>query len=221
MVKLKDLPRVDRPREKLRAYGPAKLTTSELLAILLRTGTGKANVVELARSILQQIGIQHLRDSTLADLARIKGVGEVKALEVLACIELGKRILKQQEPLRAVTPQTVYESLRDMRSLKKEHFVAIYLDTQNEEVAREIISIGTLNASLVHPREVFEPALRHVAASIIVAHNHPSGNLKPSHEDLLVTKKLVDSGILLDIHVLDHIIVTNTGYVSMKERGLL
>lgn len=221
MVKIKDLPHVDRPREKLLKYGPAKLTTTELLAILLRTGIKGINVIELSNKILKQIGTENVQNILVSDLRKIKGLGPVKATEIIACIELGKRLLKDKQPLIAISPQAIFESLKDIRLLKKEHFIAIYLDTGNQEVTREVISVGTLNASLVHPREVFEPAVRNLAASIILVHNHPSGDIKPSHEDLLITKKLVDCGNLLDIHILDHIIVAKEGYTSFKERGFL
>jgi DNA repair protein RadC len=221
MVKIKDLPRVDRPREKLLKYGPTKLTTTELLAILLRTGIKGKNVIQLSNQILKLFGTEKIKQITIEDLKKIKGLGSVKAAEIVACIELGNRLLKEKQPLEAISPQAVFDSLKDIRSLKKEHFIAIYLDTRNQEIAREIISIGTLNASLVHPREIFEPAIRNLAASIILVHNHPSGDLKPSHEDLLITKKLVDSGNLLDIHVLDHIIITGADYTSFKQRKLI
>ncbi len=220
-MKIKDLPRVDRPREKLLKYGPNKLTTTELLAILLRTGIKGKNVIELSNQILKLFGTEKIKQITIDDLKKIKGLGNVKAVEIIACMELGRRLLKDTQPLEAVSPQAVFDSLKDIRSLKKEHFIAIYLDTRNQEITREIISIGTLNASLVHPREVFEPAIRNLAASIILVHNHPSGDLKPSHEDLLITKKLVDSGNLLDIHILDHIIITKLAYASLKEQKLI
>lgn len=220
-MKIKDLPRVDRPREKLVKYGPNKLTTTELLAILLRTGIKGKNVIELSNQILKLFGTDNIKQVTYEELRKIKGLGKVKAAEIIACIALGKRLLQEKQQLIMTSPQAVFDSLKDIRSLKKEHFIAIYLDTRNQEITREIISIGTLNASLVHPREVFEPAVRNLAASIILAHNHPSGDLKPSREDLSITKKLVDSGNLLDIHVLDHIIVTGKAYTSMKEASLL
>lgn len=221
MVKIKDLPRVDRPREKLLKYGVNKLSTTELLAILLRTGIQGKNVVELSRQILKFFGAEQMRDITVDDLKKIKGLGEAKAAEIIACIELGKRLQKEKTPLVAVSPEKVFEELHDIRSLKKEHIIAFYLDTKNVEIHRETISIGTLNASLIHPREVFEPAVRCSAASIIIAHNHPSGDTAPSHEDTIITKKLVECGELLDIHILDHVIVSSKGYLSFKEQGLL
>lgn len=221
MVKLKDIPSVDRPREKLLKYGSKKLTNSELLAIILRTGTKSMNAKELSSYMLKTIGLSKFKDISLSKLTTIKGIGEAKAVELLAVVEFGKRLLRENEVNRIVTAESVFESFRDLGTKKKEHFVAIYLDTRNSEIAREVISVGTLNSSLVHPREVFEPAIRYVAHSVIVAHNHPSGDLTPSHEDVLLTKKLVDAGKLLDIRVLDHVILGQKGFFSFKEKGLL
>lgn len=220
-MKIKDLPRVDRPREKLLKYGSEKLSTTELLAILLRTGIQGKNVVELSNQILKLFGTDMLQTITIADLKKIKGLGSVKAAEIIAAIALGRRLIVEKSPLKALNPESVFEALRDIRPLKKEHFIAFYLDTKNVEIARETISIGTLNASLVHPREVFEPAIRFSAASVIISHNHPSGDVSPSHEDMQITKKLVDAGHLLDIHILDHIIVSSHSYLSFKEKGFI
>ncbi len=220
-MKIKDLPRVDRPREKLLKYGSDKLSTTELLAILLRTGIKGKNVVELSNQILKLFGTQSLQDITIADLKKIKGLGNVKAAEIIAAIALGKRLLVEKIPMKALNPEAVFDALKDIRHLKKEHFIAFFLDTKNVEIERETISIGTLNASLVHPREVFEPAIRVSAASVIIAHNHPSGDVTPSQEDIEITKKLMDAGNLLDIHILDHIIISSHTYMSFKEKGLL
>jgi len=221
MVRVKDLPKVDRPREKLLKYGPQKLTTSELLAIILRSGIKNINVMELASQILRKFGTINIKNISVEELKEIKGLGPTKISEIIACIELGKRLQEDKKPLVALTPQAVFDSLKDIRNHKKEHFIAIYLDTRNQEITREIISIGTLNSSLVHPREIFEPAIRHLAASIIIVHNHPSGDASPSKEDMFITEKLIQSGILLDIKILDHIIIVDQGYISFHEKGLL
>lgn len=218
-MKIKDLPKVDRPREKLIKYGPEKLSNTELLAILLRTGTKESNVIELSNRILKQVTGEKITDIDYKNLQTIHGLGPTKACEIIACFELGKRLLKEKKAELFLSPKDVWESLKDIRDNKKEHFVVFYLDTRNQEIQREIISIGTLNASLVHPREVFEPAVRNLASHIIIAHNHPSGNLNPSDEDILVTSKLVQSGKILGIEVLDHIIVTKDNYLSFKENG--
>jgi DNA repair protein RadC len=154
-------------------------------------------------------------------LKKIKGLGAVKAGEIIACIELGKRLLKEKTPLKALSPQDIFDSMKDIRGLKKEHFIAIYLDTKNQEITREIISIGTLNASLVHPREVFEPAIRHLASSIILVHNHPSGDPTPSEEDMVTTKRFVEAGSILGISIFDHMIVTENKYISLRKEEVI
>lgn len=208
MVKIKDLPKVDRPREKLEKYGVEKLSNSELLAILLRTGTKDVNVLKLSQKILQKFENQKFENVSIEALKSIHGLGTVKACEVLACFELGKRILQDKKSTIILSPKDVWERMEDVRNSKKEHFVVFYLDSRNQEIKREIISIGILNESLVHPREVFEGAIKNNAASIIVAHNHPSGDVTPSYDDIEITKRLAHAGKILDIKVVDHVIVS-------------
>lgn len=219
-MKIKDLPKVDRPREKLIKYGPGKLSNSELLAILLGTGIKGINVVELSNRILKKFTGNSLAKANIKDLKDTLGLGEAKACEIVACFELGKRLLKEKKTELILSPEDVWEQLKDIRDHKKEHFVIFYLDTRNQEITREVISVGSLNANLVHPREVFEPAVKNLAAQIIIAHNHPSGNTEPSEEDLEITKKLVESGDILGIGIVDHIIVAKDSYLSMKAEGL-
>ena len=216
MPKLKDISKVDRPREKLEKYGPEKLTSPELLAILLRTGTKDCNVLELSKKILQKFPTEKLLNASIKELSEIHGLGKVKACEIIACLELGKRILKGKKSTLILSPKDVWENCQDIRDHKKEHFVVFFLDTRNQQIQREITSIGTLNANLVHPREVFEPAILHNAAQIIVCHNHPSGNPEPSDEDLAITRRLQEAGKILGIEVLDHVIVTKTTFLSIK-----
>lgn len=218
---IKELPKIERPREKLIQYGPEKLSNSELLAILLRSGTKEENVVELANKILKRFSANELPNLTFDDLKDYPGLGPAKACEIIACFELGKRLLKDKKSQIYLTPKEIWKELKDLRDHKKEHFVIFYLNSRNQEIKREIISIGTLNASLVHPREVFEPAVRNLAAQIILAHNHPSGDPEPSEDDLEITKRLVESGKILGIEVLDHIIIAKTGFVSFKEKNLI
>jgi len=218
---IKELPKVERPREKLMQYGPEKLTNSELLAIILRSGTKEENVVELANKILKRFSANELPNLTFNDLKDYPGLGPAKACEIVACFELGKRLLKDKKAEIYLAPKEVWEELKDLRDHKKEHFVIFYLDSRNQEIKREIISVGSLNANLVHPREVFEPAVRNLAAQIILAHNHPSGDPEPSEDDLEITKRLVESGKILGIEVIDHIIITKTGFMSFKEKGLI
>ena len=218
---IKDLPKVERPREKLMQYGPEKLSNSELLAILLRIGRPGQNVVEIAKQILRQCGGQKLPNLTLKELTNLSGIGPVKACEIIASFELGKRLLQGKKAEIYLTPRDVWDELRDLRNHKKEHFVIFYLDSRNQEIKREIISVGSLNANLAHPREVFEPAVKNLAAQIILAHNHPSGDTIPSQEDLVITKQLVDAGKLLGIELKDHVIVSKANFFSFTEHKLL
>jgi DNA repair protein RadC len=220
-MKIKDLSKVDRPREKLEKYGPEKLSNSELLAILLRTGTKGINVVELSKKILSKFGKNGLVKASFNDLKNTFGLGKTKSCEIIACFELGRRLLKNKQSVLLLSPKDVWNELKDIRDNKKEHFVIFYLDSRNQEIKREIISVGSLNANLVHPREVFEPAVLHLAAQIIISHNHPSGNPEPSKDDLDITKRLVEAGRILGIDIIDHIIVASKEYFSFKEKKLL
>jgi len=220
-MKIKDLPKVDRPREKLEKYGPEKLSNSELLAILLRIGSKGLNVVELSRKILGKFSRNSLAKASFKDLKNTFGLGSVKACEIVACFELGRRFLQNKKSQIYLTPKDVWNELKDIRDNKKEHFVIFFLDTRNQEIKREIISVGSLNANLVHPREVFEPAVRHLAAQIILAHNHPAGTPAPSQEDLEITKQLTNAGKILGIEIKDHVIVSKANFFSFKEHKLL
>jgi DNA repair protein RadC len=220
MPKIKDLAKVDQPREILEKYGPEKLTDAQLLAILLRTGTKDCNVLELSKKILKKFPGEKLLSATSKDLSQIHGLGKVKASEIIACLELGKRFLKDKQANLILSPKDVWENCKDIRDHRKEHFVVFFLDTRNQEIKREIISIGTLNANLVHPREVFEPAIKHSAAQIIVCHNHPSGNPQPSDEDIAITKRLQEAGKILGIEITDHVIVCQGSFLSLKCEGL-
>jgi len=220
-MKIKDLPKVDRPREKLEKYGPEKLSNSELLAILLRIGSKGLNVVELSRKILGKFSRNSLAKASFKDLKNTFGLGSAKACEIVACFELGRRFLQNKKSQIYLTPKDVWNELKDIRDNKKEHFVIFFLDTRNQEIKREIISVGSLNANLVHPREVFEPAVRHLAAQIILAHNHPAGTPAPSQEDLEITKQLTNAGKILGIEIKDHVIVSKANFFSFKEHKLL
>lgn len=221
MGKIKDLPRIERPREKLERYGPEKLSHAELLAIILRSGQKQLNVVELSKRILSKFGAEGLAQAKVKELKNTFGLGIAKACEIVACFELGRRFLQNKQSSLILSPKDVWEELKGIRDNKKEHFVIFFLDSRNQEIKREIISIGSLNASLVHPREVFEPAVRYLTAQVIAAHNHPSGNTDPSEDDLVITKRLTEAGKILGIELIDHIIVAKNGFLSFKEKGLL
>lgn len=218
---IKELPKVERPREKLMHYGPEKLSNSELLAIILRSGTKGNNVIELAKRILKKFSANQLPYLTFDDLKSVYGLGPAKSCEIISCFELGKRLLKDKKTIIYSEPKDIWEELKDLRDNKKEHFVIFFLDSRNQEIKREIISVGTLTASLVHPREVFEPTVRHLAAQVILAHNHPSGEPEPSQDDLGITKRLTEAGNILGIEVIDHIIVAKDSFFSFKDKGLV
>lgn len=221
MPRIKDLEKIDRPREKMETYGAEKLSDAELLAILLRTGTGGCNVIKLSQKILKKFPKEKLLTASIEQLSAIHGLGKVKASEIIACLELGKRLLKGKKSTLLISPKDVWENLKDIREHRKEHFIVFYLDVRNQEIQRDTISVGTLNSSLIHPREVFEPAICHNAAQILIAHNHPSGDSTPSEDDLEVTKRLVSAGKILGIEIVDHVIVTKNAFVSLKCEGLL
>ena len=222
---LRQIPHTERPRERMLAYGANALSQAELLAILLRTGTRSHSSVHLAQQILLKYGhLRNLVDVSVDELTSIKGIGQAKAIQLLASIELGGRIAKSKlgDVVTVKTPRdAAMFIMEDLRYLKKENFVCLFLNTKNHIIAQETLSVGTLNASLVHPREVFRSAIRFSSASIICAHNHPSGDPTPSSEDITITRRLVDAGNLLGIDVLDHIIIGDGQYVSLKEQGHL
>ena len=219
LMKVKEMPKHDRPREKLERYGVVRLSEQELLALLLGSGIKGVNVVQLANKI-QKLVEKEGSNITLEKLVEIKGLGKIKAGIILAALEYGKRIFSKL-PEVVVTPEKVFELCADIRDSRKEHFVAFYLNSRNVLIEREILSVGTLDSSLVHPREVFEPALRHGAAGLIVAHNHPSGDCEPSEDDVVVTKRLREVSILMGIDFIDHIIVTKMNLLSFKQKGVI
>lgn len=223
---IKELPQEERPREKILAKGVLALSNAELLAILLRTGTKNDSVLRVAERLLkkyEELGIGALSNLGPQELSTIKGIGLVKAVTVVAAIELGKRLngLSTERMIIRSPQDAVNLLMARLRYETREHFIVLLLSTKNHVLATPTISIGSLNASIVHPREVFREVINHSAASVILAHNHPSGDPTPSSEDIGLTRKLVDAGKILDIPVLDHIIIGNNKYVSLKEKGII
>jgi len=212
---MKDIPRIERPRERLAKYGPEKLRDEELLALVLGAGTKGLNVLQLSRRILKRIHIVGREKITLDILLEERGLGKAKAAQILALLALGQR-LGSEDQSEILSSEDIWRRCEDIRESKREHFLAFYLDTQGRVIERRVISIGTLKASLVHPREVFEPAVVLHAASIVVAHNHPSGDVNPSATDIALTKRLIESGKILGISIDDHIIVSKKTYTSLK-----
>lgn len=220
---IKDVPAEDRPRERLLRYGSTHLSNQELLAILLGTGTRNESVMDLSNRVLMHFeGIHLLQNAAIEELTAIKGIGPAKAVYILAAIELGKRVASYRPNERYVirSPEDGADYvMEEMRVLQQEHFVALYLNTKNEIIHQQTLFIGSLNSSIVHPREVFREAVRRSAASIICAHNHPSGDPTPSQEDIHVTRRLVECGKMIGIDILDHLIIGDMKFISLKEKG--
>ena len=221
--KIRDYPEEERPRERLLNEGPDKLSNQELFAILLRTGTKKESVLELSQKLLKQFeGIRMLKDASVEEITMISGIGKSKAVQILAALELGKRMNRLTYDDRYVirSPQDgANYVMEEMRFLSQEHFVCLYLNTKNQVLHKQTVFIGSLNASIVHPREVFKEAFKRSAASLICFHNHPSGDPSPSREDIEVTKRLTECGKILGIELLDHLIIGEQKFVSLKEKG--
>lgn len=220
-MKIKSLPKVDLPREKLQKYGVDKLADFELLALLLGSGIKGTNVLELSKNILKTIKKIRISKVKLEDLQKVKGLGPAKSSEIIAILELVKRLNNKDSRPEILSPKDVWNFCADIRGAQKEHFVVFYLDTQNCLIERQTIFIGTLNSSLVHPREVFEPAISLHSASIIIAHNHPSGAMEPSPEDIDVTTRLREAGQILGIQLVDHIILSKTNHLSFAQQDLI
>lgn len=215
----------DRPRERLMKQGAHSLSNQELIAILLRTGTKSESVLALANRILNYFEKLHeLKHATLEEIVSIKGIGEAKAVQLLAAIELGRRLAQMQVSNRFTirSPQDAASYLMpEMSSLTQEHFVTLFLNTKNQVLHKQTIFIGSLNSSIVHPREIFREAVKRSAASIICAHNHPSGNATPSPEDIDVTKRIQEAGYIIGIDLMDHIIIGDHQFISLKEKGYM
>ena len=224
-LKIMDLPENERPRERLLRYGAEALSNIELLAIILRSGTTKENVLNLSnRLLISSGGLNGLLSCNAEDFMSLTGIGEAKAAQLLALSEISKRFraYKGGEEIKITQPKDAADLLMEnMRYLKQEHLNVILLNTKNVVIHIMDVSVGTLNSSIVHPREVFSEAIRKNSASIIICHNHPSGDPTPSSEDINITNRLKESGKLLGIELLDHIIIGNGCYTSLKEKGIV
>lgn len=227
MRRIKDWPADERPREKLLASGADKLTDAELLALIIRTGDSgsKTSAVDLARGLLSRFGsLRHLAAAGISELCQQPGIGPAKAAEIQALFQIARRFSDNR-----LQPGQAYRSSQDaflhfherLCDYRKEVFLALLLDSKNRLIREVQISEGSLNASIVHPREVFAPVLRESAAAILFVHNHPSGDPAPSQEDIAITKRLKEVGDLMGVRVLDHIIIGNGDYVSLADRGML
>ncbi|HWT27446.1 MAG TPA: DNA repair protein RadC [Mobilitalea sp.] len=224
---VKDLPVSERPYEKCEHYGAEALSDAELLAVILRTGTKRQRAIDLAVNILNYSkaypGLKGLNYLTLKELTQINGIGRVKAIELLCLTELTKRMAKEihRDSLKLVTPQSVADYyMQDMRHLTREQILLLMMDSKNKIMKDMIISTGTVNTSIMPTREIFIHAIKYEAVNIILLHNHPSGDPTPSAEDIRVTKRICEAGNLIGITLMDHIIIGDNRYISLKEQGL-
>ncbi|MEG0471805.1 MAG: DNA repair protein RadC [Solibacillus sp.] len=222
-MKLRDVHEADRPRERLIRQGAKSLSNQELIAILLGTGTKSESVLTVANRVLLNFEKLHnLKHATLEEMKEIKGIGEAKAVLLLASIELGRRLaskeLEERYTIRSPEDAASY-LMQDMTSLQQEHFVCLFLNVKNQVLHKQTIFVGSLNASIVHPREIFREAVKRSAAAIICSHNHPSGVPTPSPEDIDVTNRLYEAGQIIGVDLLDHVIIGDHQFISMKEKG--
>ncbi len=218
LLKLRDMPAEEKPREKLMKYGPGVLASSELLAVILGVGTVKEDVLAMSRRLLKEYGETIANQKDPVKIGKLLDIPVTKACQLVACFELGRRFFKLPDAKSPVTLRTasqVFAYLKDMRELPKEHLRGLYLDAHYRLVHDELISVGTVTSNVIHPSEVFRPALEWSASAVILAHNHPSGIAKPSPADVEITNRIIAAGRLLGIAILDHVVITKTKYESV------
>jgi len=224
MYKIKEIPKKERPRERLKEVGVENLSDKELISIILKTGTKEKNVSDLALELLNKYSLSDLKNITINNLIKIKGVGEVKAIELISSIELGKRIFLKEKTKKKelTTPEEIYKYTKYLfHSKKQEYFYALYFNSKQQLLSTKLLFIGTINQSITHPREVFKEAYLLSASSIICLHNHPSNDTNPSKADISFTKALIEIGKIQNIPILDHIIVGDDNYYSFYEHNSL
>ena len=225
---IKDWPEQEKPRERLFSLGPSALSEAELLAILLGTGNPEETALDLAKRLLlwgtgqYGPGMGFLKESSMEELMSLPGIGPAKAARLKACLEISKRLQKVDDcNLKSVclrSGRDVYEFMKgDVEELDREHFCVIMVNVRNQVIAKEVVSVGGLNAAIVHPREIFKNCIKKSAAAVILVHNHPSGEPAPSDEDVAVTKRIIEAGRIVGIDVLDHVIVGHGQYISLRE----
>ncbi|NCN86268.1 JAB domain-containing protein [archaeon] len=218
-MKIKDIIERERPKEKFIELGPESLSDTELLSIILRTGIINENVLELSHKLIKKYGMKNLFSCSVEELCEIKGIGKSKAVQILTIPELVKRINLGSEKISKIKcGKDVYNLMKEkLEGKTKEYFYCLLLDSKNKIIKIENVSVGILDASIVHPREIFKSAIKSSSSSIILVHNHPSGESTPSEEDISITKKLIECGDLLGINVIDHIIIGKNNYWSYLE----
>jgi DNA repair protein RadC len=221
VLKVRDLPQELKPREKMLMQGPASLSMVELMAVILNIGTKKEGILEMAGRIMREYGERSIISETDPErLSTELDIPITKSCQIIACGEIGRRIYQKSESgFKTVrTAKDVFEYVQDMRNLPKEYLRGIYLNTHHRIIHDEVISIGTINSSIIHPREVFRPAIEYNAAAVILVHNHPSNVSTPSIEDIEITKQLIEAGKMIGINVLDHVIITHSEFISIEAK---
>lgn len=223
---IRELPIDERPQEKLVIYGTSALSNAELLAVIIRTGTSNKSAVALANEVLtfKENGIRFLAECLPEELAEIQGIGQAKACQIVAAIELGKRIATKPKQMRinVNNPEVIADLFMEkMRYYKKEFFNVVILNTKGEVISVENVAVGDLNCTIIHPREIFCKAVKKSASAVIFVHNHPSGNPAPSREDIDITERLIKAGEVLGIRVIDHIIIGDGTFLSFKNKNLM
>lgn len=225
MFMIKEIPIKERPRERFAKYSRQAISDYELIAIILRIGSNSESVIELSKRVLyKHKTLKDLSKVSINDLTKIRGIGKAKAIQLLAAIELGKRVSRESFSAldKLHSPDNVFKYLKDELELEsQEHFIALYLNTKGELVHQQTLFIGSLNVSLVHPRELFKYAVLNSAASIIIVHNHPSGDPTPSPQDIDLTKMLYKNSLMMDIEIIDHVIIGKDKYYSFKEKKII
>jgi DNA repair protein RadC len=223
-IMIRDLPADQRPRERIAAYGPQALSTAELLALLLRSGTAQESVIRLAERLLAEFrSLRGLAAASVAELSRVRGIGPAKAAELVAAIELGKRLAASVEGARPLVrcPDDIANLVApEMRYLQQEQFRVLFLDTRHQVLRVKVATQGSLNSSIVDCREVYREAIGANCAAVAVCHNHPSGDPSPSPEDIAVTRRLHDAGRIIGIDLIDHVIIGDGRWVSLKQQGV-
>ncbi|MEM1312279.1 MAG: DNA repair protein RadC [Patescibacteria group bacterium] len=221
-MKIKDLHPSDRPREKLIKLGSKRLTNKELLAIIINIGSKGKNALELAFEILQDLSLPEFFEIDYENLVKLPGINQAKACQIIAIKELIERNQKTDNSAIQIQESKIAAIyFEDLRQSKKERVMVLYLNVHNEVIWKETITIGTVETTLIHPRDIFEPAVRYLASGIVIAHNHPGGDISPSEADIKTTEQIVQAGKILGIEVLDHLIITKKGYFSFKDEMML
>ena len=222
---LHDLPREERPRERLQKVGADNLSLAELLALVIERGRRGENVLAIAQNLISHFGnLAKMKEATIEELQQVNGIGFATACKLKAAFELGEKAqtMTTEYGQKIESAKDVFKLLKnDLGNKKKEHFKVLSLDSRNKLISIDNVSVGTINTNLVHPREVFKTAIQHLAVSIILVHNHPSGDTEPSEADIEITKRLIESGKIMGIDILDHIIITKNKFFSFKDKGLI